>query len=278
MNELLKVNTKLPPGYITAKEAALRYGCTPEYIARLCRTGSIEGRFEGRIWLVSEKGLATFAAKRGKGATTRTKRLSIERKREYQVSKDREGLYRALFESIATLPRPAVSTVPKTRVPRRKNGVAARAFAAAVAALVVFGNYGLVVGYGEELQLNAFAALESLRSVDMGAVGAGVNRVAVKAVASVAASAPQETVSTVSKLYWEAVHTTRSIFSDEKELNHILARPKALAQEEGSTVSASTTNAHFQTLITETVHAKKVCIGAICLDEDKLSEITGTAQ
>jgi len=56
MQELVSI----PFGYISAVEAAKRYGFTNDYIARLCRKGKVEGTLLYRMRFVSEASLQAY--------------------------------------------------------------------------------------------------------------------------------------------------------------------------------------------------------------------------
>jgi hypothetical protein len=85
---------------ISSGDAARAFGVTNDYIARLCRQGKLEGKLEGRSWLVETNALAAFFEGQG-----RTPLVAIPTAKEYLSSREAATLYRVTNDYIARLGR-----------------------------------------------------------------------------------------------------------------------------------------------------------------------------
>ena len=59
------MNTLLEKKLISTKDASSLSGYNPDYLARLCRAGKIDGTRVGRAWLVSQESLEAFVKEQG---------------------------------------------------------------------------------------------------------------------------------------------------------------------------------------------------------------------
>lgn len=73
-------------GYMSAQEAAAVSGMTRDYIARLCRIGTLRGRREGKQWFVRENSLYDFLILNEYAHSKRRESLTTQRKTEYRGS------------------------------------------------------------------------------------------------------------------------------------------------------------------------------------------------
>ncbi|MDO8518167.1 MAG: hypothetical protein Q7S26_02655, partial [bacterium] len=67
---------------LSARKAAKRLLCAPDYISKLCREGKLEGVREGNAWFVDEESIARFEQTRSAARVTRAQELSEQRRFE----------------------------------------------------------------------------------------------------------------------------------------------------------------------------------------------------
>lgn len=238
------------------------YGCTPEYIARLCRSGEVAGYMEGRLWYVSRKSLAAFSIKKGKARDVRARRLSRERKKEYGVSDDHAALYRAIFEAVAALPRPTVLPAASVKCrPLHRRAPAERTVAALIALLAVFGNYVLITLHGDAFAAEARSYIRLAQSVPL-TKGLSLERIEDYAQASASAQ-------NALRAAYGALKDRLGMADKPSREQGILPRPIVgpLAPQEAATATPDVIRA-------KTLRAEELCIGAVCLTEGTLLELT----
>jgi fibronectin-binding autotransporter adhesin len=76
---------------ISSADAALRYGCSKDYIARMCREGKLKGHLLGRNWFIEKDSFKEFLSKKDEQKTEGAQKLAEERKREYLEAKQSRG-------------------------------------------------------------------------------------------------------------------------------------------------------------------------------------------
>lgn len=69
---------------IPAREAAVRFSLSRDYVTRLAREGRIEGRRIGNAWHVSVQSLEAFCSQQGAAKVHRHKKLADTRRKEYR--------------------------------------------------------------------------------------------------------------------------------------------------------------------------------------------------
>lgn len=74
---------------ISTKEAAEHSGYHPDYIARMCRTGKMEGERVGRSWFTTHESLKTFSSSQESRKREIAASLTKSREIEYQAAKHR---------------------------------------------------------------------------------------------------------------------------------------------------------------------------------------------
>jgi trimeric autotransporter adhesin len=67
---------------LSAREAAERLSCAPDYVSKLCREGKLQGVQEQGVWLVEEESLVAFDKARELAKAARARELSEERRQE----------------------------------------------------------------------------------------------------------------------------------------------------------------------------------------------------
>ncbi len=70
--------------YLLAREAALRFSLSRDYVTRLAREGRIEGKRIKNSWHVSEESLRRFCAEQDQVQAERRQALADTRRREYR--------------------------------------------------------------------------------------------------------------------------------------------------------------------------------------------------
>ena len=147
---LVKENQQKAPGlFITAKEAGKLIGYAPDYIARLCREGKLEGKFVSGGWMVSYPHVLAYAESISQKKLAQAERLSAELKSV--AAPNASGVKPASSASVSpiTIVAPRALHTPATRaqVPTQFPSLAAplqRATAVALSLVLVFGTYALV--------------------------------------------------------------------------------------------------------------------------------------
>ncbi|MFA5877624.1 MAG: hypothetical protein WC880_04680, partial [Candidatus Paceibacterota bacterium] len=79
--------------FLPLREAGLLFGYTPDYLAKLCRDGSVQAERDGREWFVERASLEEFATNVKLDETSRLESLRDARTQEYQ--KGKAGLFSA---------------------------------------------------------------------------------------------------------------------------------------------------------------------------------------
>lgn len=69
-DKIENVDSIIPNGYLTLKEASERTEYTPDYIGQLIRSGKIEGRqvYSNVLWVANESSLRSYLDSKGKEA------------------------------------------------------------------------------------------------------------------------------------------------------------------------------------------------------------------
>jgi hypothetical protein len=80
------MSSPLEKNFIPTKDASAFSGYNADYLARLCRSGKIEGTRIGRSWLVSQVSLEAFMKEQGERKQELRELLSETREKEYQHS------------------------------------------------------------------------------------------------------------------------------------------------------------------------------------------------
>src|SRR3989344_3814567 len=81
-----KVLNKDGKTMLSARAAAKRLLCAPDYIGRLCREGRLEGERIDGAWYVLSSSLKTFEASRELHAQERSEQLSELRRKESMMN------------------------------------------------------------------------------------------------------------------------------------------------------------------------------------------------
>src|SRR3989338_7064085 len=71
---------------LSARAAAARFACAPDYIGKLCREGKLSGVQVNGAWFVYEASLASFESSRQEARSARSEELSFLRKQELSSS------------------------------------------------------------------------------------------------------------------------------------------------------------------------------------------------
>ena len=74
--------------YVPSRQAARKVGLCADYITRMCREGSVEGRLVDRRWYVSEDSLDAFLRKVSERKAIWHRSLSEEIKIDFQRAAD----------------------------------------------------------------------------------------------------------------------------------------------------------------------------------------------
>ncbi|MES2006506.1 MAG: hypothetical protein V4436_00190, partial [Patescibacteria group bacterium] len=72
---------------LSARKAAARLSCAPDYVGKLCREGKLEGIRQNNAWFVPESAIVKFEAARTEARTQRAQELSQLRKQESEAFK-----------------------------------------------------------------------------------------------------------------------------------------------------------------------------------------------
>ncbi|MCH7530096.1 helix-turn-helix domain-containing protein, partial [Patescibacteria group bacterium] len=73
--------------YLSTKEAGKLFGCSNDYISRLCRQGKIPSKKVGKKWFIETEALLDFLAIRGNERTKYYEEFSQNRRQEYFLNK-----------------------------------------------------------------------------------------------------------------------------------------------------------------------------------------------
>lgn len=86
--------------YVPSKQAARNVGLCGDYVTRMCREGSVEGRLVANRWYVSEESLQAFLRTVSERKARWFRSLSNELKGDY----DRAAVLRPAPQATATCP------------------------------------------------------------------------------------------------------------------------------------------------------------------------------
>jgi len=67
---------------LSARSAALRLECAPDYVGRLCREGKLSGVRNSKGWFVDEESIVRFEAERAEARVEHSRKLSEIRREE----------------------------------------------------------------------------------------------------------------------------------------------------------------------------------------------------
>jgi len=67
---------------LSARKAAEKLSCSPDYVSKLCREGKLDGVRENNVWVVSESSIEKFKKVREEARLARSLELSQQRKAE----------------------------------------------------------------------------------------------------------------------------------------------------------------------------------------------------
>ena len=73
---------------LSARAAAARFACAPDYIGKLCREGKLSGVQVNGAWFVYEASLDSFESSRQEARSARSEELSFLRKLPGRIIKD----------------------------------------------------------------------------------------------------------------------------------------------------------------------------------------------
>ncbi|HUD02656.1 MAG TPA: hypothetical protein VMR46_01370, partial [Candidatus Paceibacterota bacterium] len=82
---------------LSARKAAKRLACAPDYVGKLCREGKLEGERINNAWFVKESSIAAFEKSRASARMARAQELAEERQKEQEVYRKTKGLRTASF-------------------------------------------------------------------------------------------------------------------------------------------------------------------------------------
>jgi len=82
MRSLKKILSPTGEALLSARKAAKRLACTPDYIGKLCREGKLKGNRIDNVWFVDRNSLAEFEKQRSQARLARSRELSDQRKLE----------------------------------------------------------------------------------------------------------------------------------------------------------------------------------------------------
>lgn len=77
--------------YLASADAAGQFGLSSDHVARLCRSGEVEGIFMGKKWLVHESSLRRYVERTRQELSHRHRELSETRKAELSAQLSRKG-------------------------------------------------------------------------------------------------------------------------------------------------------------------------------------------
>jgi len=133
-------------GFISAKDASKKYGYSPDYLARLARSGEINGSQMGRTWLVDRESLETFLKTQEERKEARARELA--RAREIIEYRIRQAPERRATSVISQ--KPVTPTTSQFILPR-KSPVRAFVIALFVVALgATVAQAGSITGFASE--------------------------------------------------------------------------------------------------------------------------------
>src|SRR5665213_541009 len=76
----------------SARKAAKRLSCAPDYVGKLCREGKLEGERIDNAWFVKESSISAFEKVRTEARELRSQGLAEERQREQERYRKNNGL------------------------------------------------------------------------------------------------------------------------------------------------------------------------------------------
>ncbi|HYD92896.1 MAG TPA: hypothetical protein VEB18_00325 [Candidatus Paceibacterota bacterium] len=134
--------------YISSKEASELSGYHSDYLARLCRTGAINGTRVGRTWLINRASLLRFVANQDLQKKKNAQELSRLREKEYRAAQ--------------VVSKPTVSAKKSRSVPS-PYFAPSQATAALSAILIVTG--GLLIGQTKVIESSSNFIVANIREI-----------------------------------------------------------------------------------------------------------------
>ena len=107
MSSAKKIFSPEGASMLSARKAAQRLHCAPDYIGKLCREGRLKGSLHDGAWFVEFGSIAEFEIGRRTAAAARARQLAQERKKEalsYQY-KNSGAITRVRMRARAALPQ-----------------------------------------------------------------------------------------------------------------------------------------------------------------------------
>ncbi|HEY5383186.1 MAG TPA: helix-turn-helix domain-containing protein, partial [Candidatus Paceibacterota bacterium] len=97
MSESKKIISKNGETMLSARKAAKRLSCAPDYVGKLCREGKLEGERVDNAWFIKESSIVAFERARTEARVLRSQELAEERQKEQETYRKNNNLSSPTF-------------------------------------------------------------------------------------------------------------------------------------------------------------------------------------